>query len=369
MRLNIENKQPLKTGVPIYTIQKWLFDTAEGKFDIDLGESGIQFHHFGDLKIERNYDLNYSLDRGSHELRQIIADMYGVAANQVIITHGTQEALYAYYHSIIRSGDHVICFAPGWQQFWEIPRTLGAEVSVVKLSAENDFHVDWPQVESAIRPNTRLMIINSPNNPTGQRFSEEDWSALAVLAKKYSFQVINDEEYELDFANSVYHRIPGATSMSSLSKTYGFPGLRIGWAVGSASVIESMINVKRYTTISNSTLCEYLGAQVLRNRDRYLSEYNLMCENGLKSLRKFVGQHEVLRLIEPALTPFASIALNTRTSAENFCQGLLNSKKVLLMPAEVFESAGFVRVTHARHEDLLKKGFERISDFILDVGQ
>lgn len=366
MRLNIENKQPLKSGVPIYTIQKWLFDTAEGKFDVDLGESGIQFHYFQDLKIERNYDLNYSLDRGSHELREVIASLYGVKSNQVLITHGTQEALYCYYHSVVRPGDHVICFAPGWQQFWEIPRTLGAEVSMIKLSAENDFAIDWSQVESVVRPNTKLMIVNSPNNPTGRMFTEDDWSALATLAKKHSFNVINDEEYQLDFSRSVYHRIPGATSMSSLSKTYGFPGLRIGWAVGSAEVIEEMVNVKRYTTISNSTLCEYLGAQVLRNREKYLAEYNTMCEQGLASMRKFVQKHESMRLIEPARTPFASIAFNTKISAEKFCQGLLKEKKVLLMPAEVFESEGFVRVTHARKEDLLKEGFGRISDFILN---
>ncbi len=364
METSFELKAPIKSGVPIYTIQKWLFDTAEGRFDVDLAESGIQFHYLSDLKLDRNYDLNYGSDRGLLELRELIAEQYGVSARNVVVTHGTQEALFLFYHSVLHEGEHVICFSPGWQQFWEIPRTLGAEVSMIKLSAANDFQIDWNLVEKAIRPNTKLLIVNSPNNPSAQMFTEDDWATIRFLAQKYHLRVVNDEEYETDFSRSVYHRMPGATSTSSLSKIYGFPGLRIGWAVSTPDLIEKMVNVKRYTTICNSILCEHLGVQVLRNKSKYLRKYTSICAQGIQTLRRFVDQHQELRLIEPQQTPFAAIALENGVPANLFCEQLLERKRVLLMPAEVFESTGFFRLTYGRQDSVLNEGFTRISEFI-----
>src|SRR5688572_5161103 len=104
--------------MPVYTIQDWLFSCAEGMYDIDLGESGTQFHHLHDLDVSINYHLNYEQDRGRIELRERIAKLYGFAANQVVLTHGSQEGLYLLYNSLLKSGDHVITTVPGWQQSW-----------------------------------------------------------------------------------------------------------------------------------------------------------------------------------------------------------------------------------------------------------
>ena len=117
-----------------YKIQDWLFQEADGKFEIDLAESGIQYHHFHDLDLTENYHLNYSLDSGDNTLRKIIADKYGVDFSQVMVTNGSQEALYILYQTLLNPNDHVITFSPGWQQSWDVPVALGAKVDVIDLS-------------------------------------------------------------------------------------------------------------------------------------------------------------------------------------------------------------------------------------------
>jgi aspartate/methionine/tyrosine aminotransferase len=160
--------------IATYSIQQWLFDEAEGKFSIDLGESGIQFHHFHDIDLTENYDLNYSLDRGKLLLREQISNMYGVYKNNVVITNGAQEGLYLFYRSFLKSDDHVIVFSPGWQQSWEVPKTIGVQVSCINLKVKDYYRIDFNTLNKHINENTKLIILTNPCNPTGVSLSEEE---------------------------------------------------------------------------------------------------------------------------------------------------------------------------------------------------
>ena len=190
-----------------YTIQQWLFDEAMGKFEIDLGESGIQYHHVKDLHIDPNWDLNYSRDRGDDQLRSIVSSLYNKNDNEVLISHGGQEALYLLYNSLLTPGDHVITFTPGWQQSWEVPEQLGANVDRIPLNSADDYRIDWGAIDSMICGQTKLLILNYPNNPTGQHLDEDDWHRLAAIVDKYDFYVVNDEEYVQEFSKSIVNRV------------------------------------------------------------------------------------------------------------------------------------------------------------------
>jgi aspartate/methionine/tyrosine aminotransferase len=355
-------------SIATYTIQDWLFDRAQGRFEIDLAESGVQYQLLSDLPLEPGWDLDYSLDRGTPELRGRIAALYAETAvppdadhRAVIVTHGAQEALYLLYRSTLAAGDHVITTAPGWQQAWEVPAHIGCEVSVLDWRPGSPFDAD--ALASAVRPNTRMLILNSPGNPSGQTLTSTEWDAILRVAGSHDLLVVNDEEYLLDFGASVVRRHPRAVSVSGLSKVYGMPALRVGWARGPEDVIERMVNYKRYTTVSNSVVWERAAARVIADRDRHIARYRSLVAPGLQQLETFAREHEShLQLVGPHGTPFAWVRFTSvPVSSQQFAEQLLDQQRTLVMPAEVFGAENGVRISYARPADVLAEGLRRVS--------
>ena len=205
--------KPTNRQINTCTIQQWLFEEAQGAFDIDFGESG------------------------------------------------SQEALFLFYSCHLGPGDHVLTFTPGWQQSWDVPLHMGAEVTKLPLAAESNYAIDWDMVAAAVKENTRLLILCYPNNPLGLALSGHDRERLERLQANSALHVLIDEEYLTDYRASVFCRRPGSYAVSSLSKIYGFPGLRLGWFVGDEEAVERVVNLKRYTTVCNSSICKYFALQ------------------------------------------------------------------------------------------------------------
>lgn len=347
--------------MPQYKIQEWLFAEAEGHFDIDLAESGIQYHFCKDLKISGDIHLNYSLDSGNVSLKERIAKLYDVDPDRVMITHGSQEALYLFYQSFLNSGDHVITFTPGWQQSWDVPRYIGADVTLLPLNRQDHFSLPLEQIEEAICSQTRLLILNTPNNPTGRCVDERTMDRLITLCQRHQIHLINDEEYLTDYGQSIASKADHTSAVSSLSKVYGFPGLRTGWFVGPQSIVKEMVNYRRYTTISNSHLCEQLACLVLDDYQSHLAHYHELVQRGLAILQEWVLQHPSLTLVPPQGTPFAYILMDDSRLSEDFVRGLLANERVLVMPAEVFESQQAIRVSFGRPPEILEAGLAAIT--------
>ncbi|MEW2140137.1 aminotransferase class I/II-fold pyridoxal phosphate-dependent enzyme [Streptomyces sp. NPDC005409] len=359
--------------IATYTIQEWLFDHAQGRYDLDLAESGVQFQHLRDLPLDGAWELDYSLDRGTPELRAQVTALYGLTDDaargdrDVMIAHGAQEALYLLYRSLLSPGDHVVATAPGWQQAWEVPAHIGCEVSVLDRRPGTPF--DTEALARAIRPETRILILNSPGNPSGCSLTEQEWEGVLRVARDHGLWVVNDEEYLLDFSASIVHRYERSVSVSGLSKVYGLPALRIGWAVAPAELIEGMVNYKRYTTVSNSLAWERAATMVLADRRRHLSRYHGLVEPGLAQLRQFADAHrDVVELVEPHGTPFAWFHLNSPFSSAEFAERLLERRRMLVMPAEVFGARQGLRISFARPHEVLVEGLRRLSAELGDLG-
>lgn len=345
-----------------YKIQDWLFQEAEGKFEIDLAESGIQYHHLYDLDLSENYHLNYSLDSGDLKLRDLIANKYGVDFSEVMIANGSQEALYIFYQTLLNPGDHVITFSPGWQQSWDVPIAIGAKVDVVDLS-KHDYDLNLSILKPYLTEKSKLVILNSPHNPTGKTLSPQILSEIKDFCGSRGIFVLNDEEYLTDYTKSIVNAGEFGLSgcVSSLSKIFGFPGLRVGWFVGPKDVIDQMINYRRYITVCNSHLCERLAEQVLNNFDKYVIRYHNMASAGLEVLRKWTQNHTDLKLIEPQGTPFAYIVFPPHIDTQDFARALLQQEKVLVMPAEVFDDRHAIRVSFGRPVEILQEGLSRMT--------
>ena len=346
-----------------YPMRRWVFEDSAGRYDIDLGDSHVQCGLLAQLTVPAELELNYGYDRGSAELRELVAGRYGGDSERVVITHGAQEALYLLYCTLIRPGDRVLAFRPGWQQATEAPRRLGAEVVVVDLA--EDFGLDLTVVERAAAAGLRLITLNTPGNPSGRAIRAEELAALRAIVERTGAYLVADEEYLLDLTDSVALSGPRTVSVSSLSKVAGLPGLRVGWMYGPAELVTACAEYKHLTTISTSVLCEALAADVLSNWERYRAEYDRLAGPGLSQLAAFTARHaETMRLRPPEGTPFAWLQLAPGVSSLELSRRMLDAG-VLLMPGETLGKAGGIRISFARETSVLAEGLARFEQVLI----
>ena len=348
-----------------YKIQDWVFRDALGKYDIDLGDSNAPCITAGQVCETGDAILDYGTDRGGIALRQQVAALYRRDPADIGVTHGSQEALYLIYRTVLAPGDHVIAFSPGWPQSWRVPTLIGCDLTVLPYAG--DFSLDIPAIEAALRPDTRAVILNVPCNPTGRGIDIGQRRRLIQLIERRNTYLIADEEYLVDFDDSLVHLYQRALSVSSLSKVFGVPGLRLGWLCGPTEVVESAMEYKHLTTISNSTLCERLGAKILAEREDHLARYRRLMYGGYEILREWTRSHSAnVQMIEPDGTPFCWLRLGGVESSLEFCRRLLDRTRVLTMPAELFGERQGLRLTFAREPAELEEGLRRIASLFLD---
>lgn len=344
-----------------YAIQEWLFEEAAGRFSTDLGESGVYRQEASQLSLDPSWDVDYSLDQGSPSLRRLLETLYNSDSGQrTIVTHGGQEALYLYYNVLLGPGDEVVTTTPGWQQSWSVPERLGAQVRKVSIHSD---HVGSPSVAdsiiTAISPRTRLVVLTNPHNPLGMVLDHDSLVRIAAAVRHHGGDLLVDEEYMPDYRSSAVHLGDNITVVSSLSKVHGFPGLRIGWAVGPEQVIRQMINYRRFSTVANSTLSERFAEQVLLQHDKHVERYHRLSESGREVLHRMLDDECPLRPLASQGTPFTWIRVPELVPADHLARKVLKEHRVLVMPSSVFSTdENAVRVTHAREEHHLRAGLE-----------
>jgi aspartate/methionine/tyrosine aminotransferase len=257
----------------------------------------------------------------------------------------------------------VITFRPGWQQFWDAPAMLGCRVDVLDLAP--DFSIDPDLVAASATDALRMIIVNSPGNPTGRRMPAAELAGLAAVAERHDAYLVLDQEYEVDLADCGVVRSDRVVSVSGLSKVFGFAGLRIGWMYGTPELMDRCADRKHLTTISNSVLCETLACEVLSRRDFYVAEYDRRVQGGLEIARRWADRHAGrLRLMPPDRTPFAWVYLDTGEPSLAFCRRVLQ-ERVVLMPGETLGGAGGFRLgLSPESEEQLTAGLARI-DYVL----
>ncbi|MYU23214.1 pyridoxal phosphate-dependent aminotransferase [Streptomyces sp. SID8352] len=341
-----------------YPMQRWVFEDAVGRFDIDLGDSNMLPGRLDDLTLPAGLALDYGHDHGLRPLREAVAGLYGGSAESALITQGAQQALYLVYRTLLAPGSRVIAFRPGWQQSWDVPADLGCRVDLVGFRP--DFGFDIEAAEAVAGPDVRLIVANSPCNPTGRRIADKDLDALLALARRTGAHLLLDEEYALDLSRSAALGEDRVISVSSLSKVYGFPGLRVGWLYAAPDLVERCNRHKFLSTISNSVLCETLALDVLADRERHLRAYRDLTGRGLGLVRDFARRNrDAVTLVEPEDTPFAWLWLTTGEQPLTMCRRALD-EGVLLMPGETLGSGDGFRICFARPPEDVAEGLARV---------
>lgn len=294
-----------------------------------------------------NLALGYVPVPGGDELRDAIASTYeSVEAADVLTFAGAQEALFWALQELAGPGDHAIVTVPNYQSTESVPLTAGAEVSGLVLRPENDWGLDLDELRALLRPNTRLVAVNWPNNPTGGIARPEDFRALVELCDERGIRLVSDEVYrgvELDPARTLPQAADlseTALSLNVMSKAYGLPGLRLGWlACRDRELLGRLERRKHYTSICNAGPSEALATIALGNGDRIRERTRSIVSENLPLFGAFFGERpDLFEWYEPAGGCVCYPRYLGEEGVESFCGRLLDEAGIVLLPASIFAS-------------------------------
>ena len=291
--------------------------------------------------------LGYVPTWGSDRLRAAIAGTYATCGPEDVLAFaGAEEAMFWALQLLAEPGEHVVVTVPNYQALETVPRAAGVEVTGVLLDERDGWRLHLDEVEAALRPTTRVVAVNFPNNPTGAVPDAATFAALVELCEERGIRLFSDEVYrglELDPARTLPQAAdlsPTALSLNVLSKSYGLPGLRVGWlACRDHAVLERLERHKHYTSICNAGPSELLGAMALGAGARVQARNRAIIAENLPQFDAFFARHAAR--FEWAAPQGGCVAFPRYLGAEGveeMCRELLERQSVFLLPASIYRS-------------------------------
>jgi len=343
-----------ETCVASITTQELL--TLAGRNDTDLSE----------LLPMR---LTYGAIEGSDRLRSAIAGHYDTAEpERITVTHGTIAVNMLVHKALVGPGDHVVSIVPTYQQHHSIPASIGAQVDTLRLRAEDGFLPDLDALRAMVTPDTRLIALTNPNNPTGALIPPAMLRQIAEIAG--NAYVLCDEVYRGTaqdgdgMSPSIVDLSPRGISTAGLSKAFSLAGLRIGWIVAPAEVTEAVQIHRDYDTISVGMINDHLGAIALEAREAILARSRQITRGNLALLSDWVESQPRVTWTRPAAGTTAMLRIDGADPAEPFCIDLLHQTGVLLTPGSAFDMEGYVRIGFANPPDMFAAGLEQLGKYL-----
>ncbi len=290
--------------------------------------------------------LGYTETWGSPALRAEIARTYdSVAAEDILCFAGAEEGIYAAMQVLLSAGDHVITVTPNYQAAETLPLSI-CEVSGVALDPANDWNLDIEHVKAALRPNTKLISINFPNNPTGKVLPRATYEALVAICRSRGIWLFSDEVYRLIERDSSVRMVQAVDayergiSLNVMSKAYGLPGLRIGWlACKDRELLRRLEHFKHFLSICNSGPSEQLALIALKARERILERVRALVEKNVALLDQFFARWpHLFEWRRPDGSCVAFVRYLGADGVESFTERVIAEAGVLLLPASIYRS-------------------------------
>ena len=363
--------------IPPFLLDEWLnhyhFASTPPEFDL-ASSTGPIFTTTELLELmtpdERErfnqMQLLYSHATGGRPLRQAIADMHGVDADQVQVLTGASEALLILFFLAAESGANVLLPFPGYPPTAVEARLLGIETRFYHLRREDDFAIDLDEIKKLADANTKLLLVNSPHNPTGATVSNDQMRELHDFAVERGIPFVSDEVY-----HPIYHHeetssaavLPHAIVIGSFSKALSLSGLRVGWIIDrDPARRQQYMDARGYFTISNSPFAEELAVVALRHRDRIFSRTRNSTARNLELLDQFFAEWEgELGWVRPRGGMVSFPWLKRGGNAREFCRAVAE-RGTLLAPGDCFGMPDHFRLGFGVTEKGFADGLQRIAD-------
>ncbi|KAH7133703.1 pyridoxal phosphate-dependent transferase [Dactylonectria macrodidyma] len=346
------------------------------KIKYNLSESSIADQSIGSLGLQiPDLTLVYNEHRGSTNLRTLIAADAGLGVDDVLITTGAASALFIISTSQLTAADHLLVVRPNYATNLETPKAIGCGITFVDLTFESGFQPDMSFIEGAIQPNTKIISVTCPHNPTGTVMSRATLDRLVAITKEKKCLLLVDETYrdvhygtQLPVAASLGDHV---ISVSSMSKSFGIPGIRLGWITTQNKTLqETFLAAKEQISISGSVIDEWIAEQVLAKRTTILEATREEMKGRLETIASWIENDDLLEWTRPqgGVVCFPRMKKEPVGGTAAFYERLLKKYHTYVGPGHWFEQpdtyfrVGFGWPTRAE----LQGGLEAISRALRD---
>lgn len=364
-----------------FGVEMWM-NEFETKCELNLAETCVTAMTLGDLaELSGQGDalwpqltamqMTYGAIEGSDRLRDAICGLYDrQTRDNILTTHGTIGANSLVHQTLVARGDHVISVIPTYQQHYSIPESIGAEVELLHLRAENDFLPDLEELRQMVRPDTKLIAINNPNNPTGALMDRACLEQIVEIARSVDAWLLCDEVYRGTdqvgdgMTAAIADLYEKGISTAGMSKAYSLAGLRVGWVAGPKDMLHEVMLHRDYNTISVGKIDEFLAAIALENRDKILSRSRQITRDNLAILEEWIAGEPLISWVKPKSGTTALLRYDLDMSSRDFCVTLLQEEGVMLTPGSAMDMEGWLRIGYTNPTDDLTAGLAQISAFL-----
>jgi aspartate aminotransferase len=325
----------------------------------------------------------YAPAPGIPQLREALAEKYrnqngvdGVTGAQCVVSPGGKYSCYLAILAVISPGDEVIIPAPYWVSYPEMVKLAGGVPKTVFAGQEAEFKITPEQLRSAITPKTRLVILNSPSNPTGAIYNRAELEALTEVALEAGIYLMSDEIYEYLLYDGVEHVSPASFSeeaanavitVSGFSKTFSMTGWRLGTLMAPLGIAKAVASLQSQTSSNATTFAQYGALAAMEQLDRSMEAVNGMLEVFNRRRIRLLEGLQAINGIECARAQGAFYLFpkmeKLGLSAADFAARILEEEKVAVVPGEGFGAPGYIRLSYATSDDVIEKGLERLARF------
>ncbi len=371
-----------------FALERWM--TAwETRVEFDIAESGILPMTLNELldlappedrerTLARLLDtrLGYSEAPGSLELRSLLAETYrATGPEHILVTTGAIEANFLLFNTLLDPGDHVVAVYPAYQQLYSVPRAIGCEVTLWRLRPENAFRYDLDELERLVTPRTRLIVVNTPHNPTGAMLSAADLRRIYDLAASLGARVLCDEAYRWleipggdPFAPPVRDLGDAGISVGTFSKPFGLPGLRIGWLAAPADLVSACWAMRDYVSLSPGKLNDALATLALRHRDRIVERTQRIVSRNLATAERWFAEHAgLVSWTPPRGGLLALLRYGLDIPSLDLADRLAAEYSVMLAPGAAFGFEGYLRLGLGQDPTVFAEGLARTAACFADL--
>jgi aspartate/methionine/tyrosine aminotransferase len=365
-----------------FALERWM-TTWETEVEYDLAESGIQPMSVNELgrltgEQERISDLLeqpllYSEACGTIELRTLIAELYeSTRPGNILVTTGAIEANFLLFNTLLVQGDEVIVVDPCYQQLASVPRALGCEVKLWRLTPDNDFEYDLDELQSLVSPRTRMIVINSPHNPTGSILTQAQMDQVYAIAESVGAWVLSDEAYrwltlpeQPACAAPARNQGPSGLSVGTLSKPFGVPGLRIGWLVAPEPVVSDCWSFRDYVSLSPGYLNDRLAQIVLSHRERLMERTRTIASGNLAQVEQWIREREgLVDWVRPRGGLLGLLNYQMDIPSAELADDLADDASVMLAPGSAFGHEYHLRIGFGANPKKFRDGLDVAGRYI-----
>ena len=363
-------------------VMEALLSVWENRVEVNLSESGVHPLTVGELlELTGGLDellaveLGYPQTNGIPELRGRIAALYGpdVSEDQVLVTVGCTEALFVVLQTLAEPGAEMVMMLPNYMHAWGTAKNLGWAVEGFHLREDNGWAPDLDELEAKVSAGTKLIAVCNPNNPTGYILSEAEMDRIVAVAERSGAWILADEVYSGaertgDAETPSFHgRYDKVLALGSLSKAYGLPGLRLGWIVGPAALVDACWRRHEYMTISVTAVATHLAMAALAPevRPRLLARTREYVRRGYDQLATWIdAQDGRFSCTPPGAAAIAFVRHETDASSTELAERLIHEKSTLVVPGDHFGVGRHLRLSFGGPAEVLASGLERIGELV-----